>query len=278
MKTKHLILLFEELAKKEDQPLSHLGFRFIEEAMAEWQEDEKDKKPPKVTGSHKKKSAREFQITQRYLYDLYRRTVDMLDSGVEKARAHKDHLDIIAKFLGYDSLSAFMAYLDSTPPSQLLACEGCWWSYVRANAGTYILKAPVHIFRDPKSFRMRMNLKGKEREFEGDVHEVGGCLSAVLPVNAGKTLTLIFKLGNSQNFEVLQGVFCGISSAGDPIAGREILIKEPTMKYREMTWEKIPLNDPRLDARINAYFDVYEKNCLKINHVSSFSFDDLESS
>ncbi|HCS21244.1 MAG TPA: hypothetical protein DIW47_11905 [Bacteroidetes bacterium] len=93
----------------------------------------------------------------------------------------------------------------------------------------------------------------------------------------GKKLSLVFKLGNTTELELLQGVFCGISSAGDPISGREILVKELEQDYEKMKWAQLSLKDENTDPRILNYFAEYAPNCIKIKNVSSFQLSDLES-
>ena len=76
---------------------------------------------------------------------------------------------------------------------------------------------------------------------------------------------------------MLQGVFCGISSAGDPISGREILLREDHLDYEEMQWEQVRLDNPQTAPCIREYFKSSHQNCIKIRGVSTFTLDDLES-
>lgn len=256
MKTKHVLNLLNLLAEKENQHPDLRGFGEMSEAIC--------------------KNYPTELITQRYLYDLYRKTEKKLEKGVETSSPRKYHIDIIAKHLGYPSFSRYEVYQETRISPNLKSCCGNWWSYVRANAGEILFKAPVKIYMDAVNTKVIMELRSNGRIFKGEVQEESGCMTSSLDSGSGKKLALVFKLGNSTSMEVLQGVFCGISSAGDPISGRELLIKEPVLAYEEMVWIQLGFKDEKTDPRILAYFSQYGQNCIKIKGVSSFNMMDLE--
>ncbi|MHB1279522.1 MAG: hypothetical protein ACYC1Q_14130 [Bacteroidia bacterium] len=256
MKTKHVMNLLKLLADGENQALDHHGFQKMSEAMY------KDGSPE--------------VISPRYLYDLYRKTKKKLDSGIEVSSPRAYHINLIAKHLGYPSFGQYETIQETKVSPTLKACAGIWWSYVRANAGEKLFKAPVRIFIDENSNQVNMEMRTKGRVFKGLVHEDIGCLTSYLDSGNGKKLAVVFKLGNATNFELLQGVFSGISSAGDPISGREILVRETGLAFDAMHWEQVPLADEATEPRIRNYFSSYGQNCLKIKEVSSFSLSDLE--
>lgn len=215
-------------------------------------------------------------VSQRYLYDLYWRTMEKLETGVEISRPRGYLIDLIAKHLGYPSFRHFVIRGETAISPSLQACMGTWWSYVRANAGERLLKAPVRIFQDENKNLVKMEMRTKGRIFKGLAHENIGCLTAYLDSGNGKKLALVFKLGNAPYFELLQGVFSGISSPGDPISGRELLLRETDLAFDDMHWEELLLTDGTTDSRIRNYFSDYGQNCIKIREVSSFTLSDLE--
>lgn len=258
MKTKHVLNLLTLLAEKEGQALDHSGFGRMSEAIcADY--------PTEV-------------ISQRYLYDLYTKSKKKLKEGVENSSPRNYHIDIIAKHLGYPSISRYEARQETSFSPYLKSCCGNWWSYVRANAGEKLFKAPVRVYMDAENNKLMMELRSKGRTFKGEVHEDSGCMTTQLDSGSGKRLAMVFKLGNSTTMEVLQGVFCGISTAGDPISGRELLIRETELTFDAMEWSQLSMKDETTDYRILAYFSQYAQNCIKIKDVSSFTMTDLEES
>lgn len=257
MKTRHVLRLLELLAEKENQALDRSGFGRMSEAICDSQ---------KTTA-----------VDQRYLYDWYRKVQKLLEAGVETCNPQKLHMDIIAKHLGYPAFRHYESQQDSKVSRNLASCVGNWWSYVRANSGEVVFKTPVSIQLDPVNQIVSMEFRSKSKIFKGIVSEDSSCLTTLLDSGEGKKLGLVFKIGNT-SMKVLQGVFCGISSAGEPIAGREILVRETDLSYEEMKWELLSLNDPTVDERIRTYFSEHTQNCIKIRGVSSFGWGDLDNS
>lgn len=255
MKTKHVLQLLTQLGEKENQPLDHYGFGEISKAINTPLDSE--------------------SISQRYLYDLFRKTENKLKKDVESSSPRTFHIDLMVKHLGFSSLSHFTRHQEERISDRLKMCCGNWWSIVRANSGEQLFKAPVQIAIDSINNKVSMELRSSDRVFRGEVNETDQCLTAVLKSNNGKWFSLIFKLGNSTTYELLQGVFCGISSAGDPISGREILLREDTIAFDEMKWEQLKLEDENTDPRILNYFKSYSQNCIKTTGVSTFTLEDL---
>lgn len=263
MRTKYIVQLLEFLAQKEGQSTDRYGFLKVSEAVC--------KHYAQKTGA----SPDNEIVSQRYLYDLYRKEKEKLKAGVEVSSPRTNLIDMLADYAGYPTFVQYEKAQEKSLSNVLAACIGNWWSYVRANAGEALFKAPVKIYMDAQRNRLMMEMRSKERLFVGEVSEESSCLTAQLESGSGKKLALVFKLGNSLAIEVLQGVFSGISSAGDPIAGRELLVREPNIPYDAMQWEQLPLNDSNSDARILHYFEDYGVNCMKIKGVSSFRMGDL---
>jgi hypothetical protein len=201
LKTDHVLRLIELLSERTGHPLDFYGFRQMSERM--------DTKA---------------DISPRYLDDLYRSMTKKSVKGIKTNRVSRFHLDSVASYMGFKNFQEFSNSINISLSPIVLSCTGNWWSYVRANSDKYIFRAPVRIFLDKSRQSIRLELKGKERMFSGKIEEKGSCISGFLESGTDKRIGLVFKLGNSQQIELLQGVFCGISSSGDPIAGREILV------------------------------------------------------
>lgn len=251
----HIVALLELLAKKADaESLDLRGFNMMSDKMMEEGINE---------------------ISARYLYDLYR-DIQKKEATNDIAGGRRTHmLDIIAKTLGYRNFRDFESAYDKPVSDVMMACVGNWWSYVRANNKNDILKAPVKIFYTNAMDGMQMELKGHERTFKGRLKERGNCFSGFIESGSDKRIALIFKLGASNDIDLLQGVFCGLSSGGDPIAGREILVREENLGYDKMEWSRHNHNDENIDARIRKYFSSYEKNCIKVMSIAGFDLSDL---
>lgn len=247
----HILRLLEKLGEKEGQSLDHLGFSVISDQI----------------DSH--------YISQRYLYDLYRQALKKEMNKETKHQARRHYLDILAKHAGYKSFEHFSKTLRVEIPANALACIGNWWSYVRVNLGEAVLKAPVRIFQDTYSQKLFMELRGQERIFKGELKIEANCISGALESGTTKWLGLIFKLGATQKINLLQGVFCGISSANTPIAGRELLVREPGLSYEEMTWKKLSPKDKELPAQLQRYFHDRRDNCINIVSPTVYDKADL---
>lgn len=254
-KVYHIVALLESLAQKADgQSLDLRGFNVMSDKMME---------------------AGTEEISARYLYDLYRK-MQKKEATDEVAAGRRTHmLDIIAKYLDFDRFSHFESAYDKPISNVVMACVGNWWSYVRANNNSDILKAPVKIFYANAMDGMQMELRGQERKFNGRLKEKGNCFSGFIESDTDKRIGLVFRLGATNNINLLQGVFCGLSNSGDPIAGREILVREKEMKYEKMEWSRHKHNDEKIDARIRKYFWGYERNCIKVMSINGFNLDDL---
>lgn len=248
--TADVLRLIEQLSKKTGQVPDHAGFGKMCEMI---DEDE---------------------ISQRYLYDLYTRTIKLHANGVINTQARSFYLDAIAKYLGYSGFIQFSVALENIISEKVRSCIGNWWSYVRANAEDYLYKAPVSIFTDSK-MQMRMHLKGNERNFFGEIVEKGQCLFIYLESGTDKQIGLVLRIGSTKRINLLQGTFSGISSVGDPIAGREILIREKDKNFVDMNWEKLQLTDENVDERIRTYFSNYSDNCIRVNNISGFDMENL---
>ncbi len=250
--TLHVLKLIELLAEDRNQTLDYAGFGAMSNVLDE-------------------------PVSQRYLDDLYRDTKQKISKEIFTTRKSKLFLDKIAQYLGFKNFDEFSATCNKEFSEIIKACIGYWWSYVRANSGNYILKAPVRIFLDDNKQKIMMELRGAERTFIGEIVEKEGCMTGFLNSGTAKRLGVCFKLGLSKQIQVTQGVFCGISSTGNPIAGKEILVREERIPFENMRWEKFPITDDRIDENIRNYFTEYNKTCIQVKDVSGFDLESLNS-
>lgn len=217
------------------------------------------------------------EITQKYLREnLWYQILRAEKAQIKNKRFSTPHLDAIARFLKYEDFSAFVLATTRPGEDELKKFIGTWCSYVCANTGEQVFVAPVRFLADENG-KVKMELIGEHHHFSGYPLQQGSCLFCTLHSEGDKILNLIFKSGNSPAPKLLQGVFTGISSAGDPIAGRELLVKENLRDWKDMKWhkEKLQASD-KLDPRIIKYFSNPLHNCLKINKAALFDWEDLE--
>lgn len=250
-KPKDVLLLIKELSEKTGEHCDHAGFG----AMSE-----------KIDSDN---------ISQRYLYDLYRKAKDLYQKGINTTKAREFFLDKIAQHLGYTGFLQFSLNINKAISDSLKSCVGNWWSYVRASSSEKIYKAPVRIFNDARDGSIRMELKGRERIFFGEIIEKAGCLFIYLVSGAEKQMGLVFKLGATTTINLLQGTYSGMSSAGYPIAGREILVREHSLEYHSMSWNELALSSEQLDDRLRTYFFDSNKNSIAIKVITGFDISSL---
>lgn len=217
-------------------------------------------------------------FNEEYLYkQIYQKA--QKEKPDETVGLNPGKVEYIARFAGFTNFNHFAEYLKQPLPTFLDNCEGNWYSYVRCNSGQpYLLKSPVRIARIDTG--LIIELQGKARRFKGKIKYEGQCMYCLLESGEDKNLHLVFKFGSSRDPQVLQGVFSGMSSDGDPIAGREVLVRENELRLRDMKNERLPIHDflkskdPGKRA-LGTYFREKENNTLKIQRSSTFSFDDL---
>lgn len=217
-----------------------------------------------------------------YLYrKLYRRALLAEKKRTPFIRLNAVYVETIARFLGYQGYKQFLKTEHPDKDPILASCTGTWYSYVRCNSGNPdILVSPVEIFSKGKEVLMK--LKGPGRVFQGPVNRKGNCLYCNLDGGKEKKLNLIFKIGSVMHPDVLQGVFSGVSSGGDPIAGREVLIRKEIkielMKNQKIDMTKEPEARDDEMKLLYLYFARKENNILKGGRSSSFSLGDLNES
>jgi hypothetical protein len=186
----------------------------------------------------------------------------------------------IVKFLKYSDYEQFSRDEHPERNPVLQNCLGKWLSCVRCNSGSsHVLISPVIITAKGKEIRMELN--GPVRLFEGIARLNGSCLFCMLQSGNEKNLHLVFKVGLSNEPEILKGVFSGLSSGGDPIAGREILIRhseENSLPFKNQRIKIKALIDSEDENQrlIGKYFNDRSKNILSGGKASTFGWEDLE--
>ena len=193
-------------------------------------------------------------------------------------RLKEKQINALVRTLGYEDYDNFEQHKHSQITEALSNCEGYWYSYVRCNSGKeFILRSPIEIKAQRK--RMLMTLHGPQRKFMGELVADGSNLFCLLRSDKVKRLYMIFKTGLSIKPRVLQGVFCGLSTSGAPIAGREVIIKQDG-NLSTLTCERVPISEWENSAseeerEIAFYFRDIHKSILKAGTPNSFNLDDL---
>jgi hypothetical protein len=190
----------------------------------------------------------------------------------------RGHMEIISKFLGYNNFRELDGDLNSTISKQLASLAGCYYCYVRANFEKgEVLRSPVRIYKNRS--KMLFELKGPSMNYNGDVVAKKGCLFVSMYSQEGKVFHHVYKLGERNQPDVLQGTFTGISTAFDPIGGRCVLVRQG-IEFTELTNKKIgtsKLKKSKVEEEkiLGDYFDKYFNNNVAPKKSASFTLDDL---
>jgi hypothetical protein len=258
-----IVKLLNRIARETKYDLAHTNFPSIKEKLDEKFAQLEPSKTP-------------LTYSDEYLYrKLY---LPSLKQEKEFVSANVAIINAIAQSIGFDSFSHFVSAVDSTDSPVLRNCMGQWYSYVRCNSGQpYVLRSPVQIHEHRKE--IVMELQGPQRKFRGQIKLVGECLHCLLESAQIKKIYLILKIGFSSNPDVLQGIFSGLSTGGDPIAGREVLVRSK-LGYGQMSPARIAISELQAarseeEKRIGNYFSGKENSILKAGTGSTYGLDDL---
>ncbi|MEO5644261.1 MAG: hypothetical protein ABIQ40_04790 [Bacteroidia bacterium] len=255
-----IMKLLQEVAVKADMTLEYASFKEIYSKM----EEELEALPFK----------------EDYLYKRVYQEVKKMKDEYSEISLNSNYIEHIAKYLTYTNYDQFKKMQSQPFYSALENCLGAWYSYVRCNSGEeQILISPVLIFKEGREIFLQ--LKGPRRMFTGRLKLEGTCVYCLLESKEDKNLHLVFKFGSATKPDVLQGVFSGMSAAGDPIAGREILIRQKE-KYGVLKNDRRPMKqmlESKLeDEKIIANYFKERMHCtLKGGRASTFKIDDLKS-
>ena len=217
-------------------------------------------------------------ISEDYLYKKIFYEIKDLENDFELSMRDAQ-LNSVARYLGYNTISALLATFDMPADDQLKSLVGNYYLYIRQNSSKgLIFQSPVDIRELDSKFILR--LKGPSWTYEGEVKIKHGCLFVLMTSAENKSFYHIYKIGTRRDAKVIQGIFSGVSTAFDPIGGRAVLLKknEPISNLKNHAFTQDEMNSsPLPEARtIAAYFREYSKNNLSINKVISFDIEDLE--
>ncbi|MDQ3110983.1 MAG: hypothetical protein M3R17_13905 [Bacteroidota bacterium] len=254
--------MLQAVSKKTKMSLDHAHFKKMHEMMLD------DNKNLPLRGE-------DYLYRRMYRFVRYAETkeTDPVDLNVQNVEA-------IAKYLGFISFKEFLDDKHLERNQLLKSCIGDWYSYVRCNSGSNdILVSPAAIYAKGKE--IYMELKGPHRSFTGVVKLNGQCLFCFLESGKEKNLHLVLKFGFSDKPEILQGVFSGLSTGGDPIAGREVFIRYSGKEEDKPGNQKLKLkvllaSEDKKEKTIARYFNDRSKNILSGGKASTFGWEDLE--
>lgn len=198
--------------------------------------------------------------------------------GQTTINLNETNIEFLIGILEYNSLDDFEQRYGKPKHHSLSACAGAWYSYVRCNSGNPdVLRSPVCVSEIGKE--VCIELYGPVRKFTGELSWEAGCIYSLLESSGGKKLQLVFRSSEINKPNVLQGVFAGVSAAAEPIAGRELLVRQD-VPFDELTNAKIPIDDllesKDIDMRrIGNYFSEVASTILKAGPSVNFTIADL---
>jgi hypothetical protein len=251
----YIAQLLEELAVRTGQSMDHKGFAVMSE---------------RVGGA----------VSQKYLYEtLYRKMVKVRNTDVENLNLQPAKLDQVARFLGFASFQAFCERQDMDADSVLLGCAGTYYCYVRRNDSLgIVLRSPARLFI--VDGRVKFELQGPKWLYSGKVSIRHGCLFVLLEADGGKAFHHVYKVGQREWPQVLQGIFSGVSTGFDPIGGRVVLVRVveqfDLLTHATLEVAKLKQSEDDLAVALAKYFEVYEQNNLCVNRVVTFGVEDLK--
>lgn len=218
------------------------------------------------------------RIGEKYLYRLHLSATKAAEAktGITP-KPRESCINILAEYAGYKGYEDFLA-VRAEELEELYSYIGNWYSYVRSVSGEEEVQiSPVRIYSE--NGKMWIELKGPEKVFKGELYMKADCLVCLLRADKGKEIHLVFKAGVSMKPSVLQGVFSGISTAGDPIAGREVLVRQDEdfsrLQSKRLSISRLKASDDPGEKSIGEYFEEYLRNNLKAGQSSTFGISDL---
>ncbi len=221
----------------------------------------------------------DIHIKEDYLYkNIYRKLILYEKQQIDFISLNSSFVNQISKRLGYKSFDHFTDLKSKPIHPILLSCVGSWFSYLRRNTEKKeLLRSPVSIYIEDHD--VKISLSGPINEFKGTVSLSGGCIFCLFKSKNGKEFHHVYKIGIRKNPQLLQGIFSGASSGGEPIGGRVLLIRNKEEENGKSI-KKILLdqrtadNDPLMKSLLN-YFTSLKKNNLRIDRAETFDLDDI---
>jgi hypothetical protein len=220
----------------------------------------------------------DLPFKEDYLYKRVHQELKKIKGGNSEIRLNANFIEHVVKYLSYSNYDQFKKLQLQPVYPALKNCLGNWYSYVRCNSGEeYILISPVRIYQEGREILMM--LKGSERTFIGKLKFEGNCIYCLLESNQHKNLHLVLNYGFAKTPRVFQGVFSGMSTAGDPIAGREVLIwqeeKLNALKNYRRPISEMLKSKSQEEKAIGMYFKEKRQSILKGGKASTYELDDL---
>lgn len=240
--------LFRLLGEKIGEPLDGTGFQLIAEQVTE--------------------------VSKRFLYDKWKE----VEAGSDPIRFQNSKGEPLLNFLGFQGHQAFRAYLENPIPEVLLSCCGTWISLVRQNSfDGYLYQSPVLIYQDQQ--RVLFKLRGPSYAYGGELSYRNGCLTVIFSGASNKQFHHVYKIGNRKSPKLLQGIYSGISTGNDPIGGRCLLYRVQenfeAIPNRQLQVSHLVADQEELQKAIGTYFEVFERNNLRLNPIIAFDLEDL---
>jgi len=104
-------------------------------------------------------------------------------------------------------------------------------------------------------------------------------LFILMKSSSGKEFHHVYRIGKREEPALLRGMFTGVSTSFDVIGGRTVLIRQKE-NFSKLRIAQLDMSDLRKsesleDRRLAEYFEVFEKNNLRIAGTPYFSLDDL---
>lgn len=253
IKVKTVLLILEELSDRHGTTQDYSGFGELEAIL-------------EVEGN--------LNISQKYLYEnMQLQAKRASDRGEEEMQLSRSYLNQIVQYLGCKSIESYERQkFVSVPVNPVLESSmGSWCSYTRVNSKKpMILQAPIVIYHSQEhSGTLMMKMQGYACEYLGEIR-----LTAFNTLNCSlessiqrKAFHIVLRMGMVFQPIYLKGVFSGITSYGDPIAGKLVLIRQE-VPYDELEPKSfliegaINSENPQLRA-LGEFFEHYEGNNIK---------------
>jgi hypothetical protein len=248
---KHLMKLLEKICDKTGQELGHAGL-----VEAAW----------KIGG-----------MSDKYIYkSIYNRILGKKDNY--SIRLNDKILNKLAAYIGYSNYQAFVKSIDHPIDPTIVGAEGVYMSYVRMNSDEgKVLCSPARIIINETS--SKFELRGPKWTYRGDVKLEGGCLFVSMHTEVGKSFHHVYKIGKAHRPRILQGIFSGVSSAFDPIAGRCVLVRADvefgTLKNESVSIATLRSKPGKVEKALAKYFKDRSLNNLIVEGITTNDIPDL---
>jgi len=217
-------------------------------------------------------------VGRDYLYkNLLQKIKDKKPNEVVSVRGTQ--IDIVSRFLKYDNFKDFMRHCDHPLDDVALKLIGNYYSYLRASSEEgVILKSPVRIFEHDRG--LKIQLIGKSYQYNGPVELKGECIFFTINTDVGKSFRHVYKVGKTLAPKILYGVFAGVSSTLDPIAGRVILRRSDGEVFEKMKIDKLEIpkilkSGSTFERKLAQYFKSRVENNLAVSSQPIFNELDL---